>query len=266
MNKMLVAVFNNESAAYEGLSALKDLHRDGDISLYATAVVAKDRLGVVSVKQTADEGPVGTALGMLTGSVVGLLGGPVGLAAGATAGGLTGVLYDLNKTGVDVDFVDEVSKVLLPGKAAVIADVEETWITPVNTKIHQLGGLVFRRQRSAVVEDQLARDSAAFKAEWKQLKDELAQGNAADRAAIQQEIDAEKKRIEAMQSKAKERASQIKSDTDAKVASLKVQMKQAGAQQQAKIEQRIAELQADYAARNAKLQQAQELTREALIG
>ena len=119
MNKMLVAVFNNETAAYQGLSALKDLHKDGDISLYATAVVAKDRLGAVSVKQTADEGPVGTALGMLTGSMVGLLGGPVGMAAGATAGGLTGVLYDLNKTGVDVDFVDEVSKVLLPGKAAV---------------------------------------------------------------------------------------------------------------------------------------------------
>lgn len=30
MNKMIVAVFNNETAAFEGLSALKDLHKDGD--------------------------------------------------------------------------------------------------------------------------------------------------------------------------------------------------------------------------------------------
>jgi uncharacterized membrane protein len=266
MNKMLVAVFNNEPAAYEGLSALRDLHRDGDISLFADEILVKDRSGTVSVKQEADKGPVGTALGMMTGSMLGLLGGPVGLAAGATAGGLSGALYDLNKTGVDADFVDEVARLLLPGRAAVVADIDETWVTPVNARMQQLGGHVFRRQRSAVVEDQLARDSANFKAEWQHLKDELAQGNAADRAAIQQEIAAEKKRIEAAQARAKERATQLKSDIDAKVASLKEQKKKAAAQQQAKIDQRIADLQADYAARNSKLQQAQELTREALIG
>ncbi len=33
MNKVLVAVFVGEAAAFEGLSALKELHRDGDISL-----------------------------------------------------------------------------------------------------------------------------------------------------------------------------------------------------------------------------------------
>ncbi len=37
LNKMLVAVFDTEPAAFEGLQALKDLHRDGDITLYATA-------------------------------------------------------------------------------------------------------------------------------------------------------------------------------------------------------------------------------------
>ena len=56
MNKMLVAVFDTEPAAYEGLHALKDLHEDGDITLYATAVLVKDSAGTVSVKQTADRG------------------------------------------------------------------------------------------------------------------------------------------------------------------------------------------------------------------
>lgn len=67
MNKMLVAVFGTERAAYEGLSALKDLHKDGDITLYATAVISKDSSGAVTVKQGADEGPIGTAIGLLTG-------------------------------------------------------------------------------------------------------------------------------------------------------------------------------------------------------
>ena len=55
MNKMLVAVFDTEPAAYEGLNALKELHADGDITLYATAVLVKDSSGAVSVKQTADQ-------------------------------------------------------------------------------------------------------------------------------------------------------------------------------------------------------------------
>ena len=65
MNKMMVAVFDTESAAYEGLHALKELHREGDITLYATAVLTKDFAGIVSVQQTADRGPLGTALGVL---------------------------------------------------------------------------------------------------------------------------------------------------------------------------------------------------------
>lgn len=264
MNKMLVAVFRTESGAYEGLGALKDLHRDGDISLYATAVIAKDSSGAVSVKQAVEEGPVGTALGMLTGSMVGLLAGPVGLAAGAWLGTMTGALFDLNKTGINIDFVDEVSKALSPGKAAVLADVEETWVTPVDTKIGRLGGLVFRRLRSEVIEDQLVRERAAFEAQLTQLQDELAQASADTKAALQKEIDAVRTKIEVTRSQAKARAQQLRSDMEAKVTALTDQMRQASARQKAQIERRIAEVKADYEARSAKLRQAHELAKEAL--
>ena len=52
MNKLLVAVFDNESAADAGLNALRTLHAAGDITLYATGVLARDAKGVVSVKKT----------------------------------------------------------------------------------------------------------------------------------------------------------------------------------------------------------------------
>ena len=42
MNKMLITVFETETKAYEGLSALKGLHENGDITLYANAVINKD--------------------------------------------------------------------------------------------------------------------------------------------------------------------------------------------------------------------------------
>ncbi len=50
MNKMIVAVFEHEAAAFDGLSALKDLHRDGDITLYSSTVIAKDKNGKIEVK------------------------------------------------------------------------------------------------------------------------------------------------------------------------------------------------------------------------
>jgi uncharacterized membrane protein len=279
MNKMLVAVFDTEPAAYQGLQALKDLHRDGDITLYATAVLVKDSAGAVSVKQSADQGPLGTAVGMLSGSVTGLLAGeagaaaglavgsvagPLGAAIGLSLGGLTGLIVDLSHSGVNVDFVDEVSKALIPGKAAVLAEVEEIWQTPVDTRIGKLGGLVFRRLRSEVVEDQLVRESAAFEAELQQLEDELEQAAAEDKAELQKEIAAAKQKLEATRAQAEAKQQQLKSEADAKIAAMREQMKDANDRRKAQIEKRTAEVKADYEARSAKLEQARKLVKEAL--
>jgi uncharacterized membrane protein len=265
MNKMLAAVFDTEVAAYEGLGALKDLHKDGDITLYATAVIVKDSRGAVTVKQGADEGPIGTGIGLLSGSAVGLLGGPVGVAVGASLGSLTGMLFDLDKSGVDLDFMDEVSKALTPGKAAVLADLEETWLTPVDTKLGARGGIVFRRLRSEVVEDQLAREAAEFDAELKQLKEELAQEKAENKAEVQKHIEATKQKIRATQAHAKAMLDQAKAETEAKLAALEAQMKGANDRQKAKIKKRIADTKARHEARRAKLEQAWELTKEAFL-
>jgi len=279
MNKMLVAVFDTEPAAFEGLQALKDLHRDGDITLYATAVLVKDFTGAVSVKQSADQGPLGTAVGMLTGSVTGLLAGeagaaaglavgamagPVGAALGFSLGALTGLMVDLSHSGVNVDFVDEVSKALIPGKAAVVAEVEEIWQTPVDTRIGNLGGMVFRRLRSEVVDDQLVREAAAFEAELDELEDGLEQAAAEDKAELQKQIDTAKKKLEATRAQIEARQQQLKSETDAKIAAMREQAKQASDRRKAQIEKRSAEVKADYEARSAKLEQARKLTKEAL--
>jgi uncharacterized membrane protein len=264
MNKMLVAVFDSEAVAVEGLSALKGLHRDGDITVYATAVLGKDATGKVSTKQAAEQGPIGAALGMLTGSMLGLLAGPVGLAVGASMGTLTGLIFDLNKSGIDVQFVDDVSKALSPGKFAVLADVEESWTAPVDTRVGKLGGMVFRRLRSEVVEDQLVRESAAFHAEVKQLKEELAQVHAENKAAIQAQIDEAKKKAQVMQEQAKAQIDQAKREADAKIVALQEQLKQTSDRQKAKIEKRMAEAKTDLEARHAKLREAARLAKEAL--
>jgi uncharacterized membrane protein len=264
MDKMLVAVFDTESAAFEGLTALQDLHNDGDITLYAAAVIVKDATGKISVKREVDDGPVGTAVGMLTGGLIGLLGGPAGVAVGASFGGLTGILFDLDQSGFGATFLDDVAKTLTAGKSAVLAEVEESWTTPVDTRLHKLGEIVFRRLRSEVVEDQLLRESAVFNAELGALEDELKHEAAENRAAIQGDIDRVKKQIEVTRDRAKARLEQAKAEMDARTRALEEQVKRASGRAKARIEKRIAESKVDYEVRAKKLSQAWSLTKEAL--
>ncbi len=266
MNRMLVAVFDTEAAAFEGLSALKDLHREGAITLYATAVVAKDASGTVSVKKQAERGTVGGALGLLTGRLLRLMAGPVRVAVGAYAGGLTGLSFDLIRFGIGANFVDEVSQALTPGKVAVLAEVEETWMTPVDTRLGTLGAVVFRCQRSEVVEDQLAREAAALDAELKQLQEELGQASAdaMRKAAVQKEIEAVKRKLEAKRDQIEARQEQATSEAQAKIDALRVQVQQVSDRQKAKTDKRIAGIEANYEARRVKLDQAQKLIEEAL--
>src|SRR3974377_1003384 len=138
-DKMVVIVFADERHAYEGSKALNNLHAEGSLTLSGSAIVAKDADGKVSVKQAADEGPLGTAVGLATGTLVGLLGGPVGVAIGATTGTLAGSVYDVAQLGVGEQFLTEAAQALSPGKVAVIAEVEEEGWPPLDRarEIHE---------------------------------------------------------------------------------------------------------------------------------
>ena len=116
MNKMLVAIFDSEVAADAGLQALRKLHAEGDITLYAAGVIVKNANGLVSVKKPMDQGPVGTATGLAVGSLIGLLGGPVGVAIGAVTGTVAGAIRDFWVAGVGLDFIEAASQHLQPAR------------------------------------------------------------------------------------------------------------------------------------------------------
>jgi uncharacterized membrane protein len=264
MNQMLVAVFDSEKAAFKGLGALKHLHDEGGVSLYASAVIVKDETGKVSVKEI-QERPLGGALGLLLGSLIGTLGGgPVGFVIGADLGGVTGFLLDAARIGVRSTFLEDASKALTPGKAAVLAEIEESWTSLVDDRLREHGGMVFRQFRVDVVEDQLAREGAALEANLRALQDELDNAAAEDRTAIQRDIERVKMQIEAMQDRAKARLDQAKAEMDAKIKLLQEQAKEASNRAKARIEKRIADVKADYDVRSKKLNQAWTLTKEAL--
>jgi hypothetical protein len=53
MDRIIVAVFEDEKKAYEGSRALRELHDEGSITLYADSAIAKDRTGHTSIRREA---------------------------------------------------------------------------------------------------------------------------------------------------------------------------------------------------------------------
>jgi uncharacterized membrane protein len=239
---MLVVVFDNESKAYDGSRALKELHSEDSISIHAEAVIKKNDNGTVTIKQEADDFPIRTVGGTAIGGLIGLLGGPIGSAVGAVAGTFAGSIWDMNRAGVNADFLDDVSVKLTPGKWAVVADISEEWVTPVDTRMEALGGLVYRTTREYVTDEQNAREKAALKADIAQLKAEHAKSQTEHKAKIQAKIDNLNKKLNAKKEQAKKRSEQQQEEAKAKVEALEKKAAKAKAEKKANIEARIADI------------------------
>ena len=215
MDRMLVTVFDNETKAYEGKAALLQLDREGSIGLYGYAIVAKNADGTSTIKQSDDDVPLGTLAGTSLGTLVGLLGGPVGAAIGATVGMATGLTADVYNSGVGEDYVADVAKTLLPGRVAVVAEIEEDWTTPVDTRMELLGGIVFRRTISEVQDKIHQENVAAMKADMAQLKAERATAQSQRKAKLSEKISLLDSKLQSQIQKAKDRRQAA--DREAKV-------------------------------------------------
>jgi len=221
MDRMLVAVFDTESKAYEGKKALHQLDNEGSIVVYASAVVGRNADGTTTVRQSDDPGPVGTLIGTSLGALIGLLGGPVGAAIGAAAGLVGGSVVDLNNARIGEDFVDDVKQQLVPGKFAVVAEIQEDWTTAIDTRMEAIGGTVFRRALSEVRHTVNEEDVAAIKADQAQMKAEHAKAHAERKAKLQEKINQLDSKIQAHLEKSKQRRKASEAQEKAKVEVLK---------------------------------------------
>jgi len=247
MERMLVVVFDDELKAYDGSRALTELDAEGSISIHSQAVVQKNADGKIIVKKTSDDLPIRTISGTAIGALIGLLGGPIGLGIGAVAGTFAGSIADINRAGVDADFLDEASAKLTPGKWAIVADVSEDWVTPVDTRMAAVGGTVFRSTRHDVEQEQKAKETAAMKDEIAKLKDERAKAKAEQKAKIQKKIDDLNKKLHAKLEQAKKTSEQQQAEAKAKIEALTKKAAKAKGEVKAKIEARIAEIKKELA-------------------
>jgi uncharacterized membrane protein len=264
MDNMLVIIFDSEIKALEGSRSLQKLQEEGSINLYSKAVISRDGSGKVEVKQKGDMGPVGTAVGLLTGSLIGMLGGPVGLVLGTYVGTASGLLYDMAQIGVGQDFLTEVERTMQPGKSAVVAEVGEDWTLPVDTSMEALGGVVIRRTRREFLDSQIKRDASALDADLANLKAERDQVTGEARVKLQKKVDSAKSRLQTMQDDIQAKIEASKQETEAKIKSLQEQTAKESGELKALREKRIADLQADQERRSDQLKQAWEQIKKTL--
>jgi uncharacterized membrane protein len=259
MSKFVVAVFPTEAKAYDGTRAMRDLQAEGSLVVYGMAVVTKAADGKLAVKETAERGPLGTGVGALTGGLIGLIGGPSAAAVGLASGTLIGSWSDLFDLGVGRDFLDKVSRELTPGKTAVVAEVEEDWVTPLDARVEAIGGTVLRQGRADFEHEQVQQDVNASKAELAQLQEEYRQAREERKAKLKARIDEAQAQMRSRAAQAKEKRDRLQQETEAKIKALQEQRARAKADDKAKYDQRIAQLRADYDRRVDKLIKAAEL-------
>jgi uncharacterized membrane protein len=254
MNTVIFVSFDTEQKAYQGERALREMHRDGSITLYDATVVVKQPGGQLIVREEPDGGPLGTFGGMVTGGLIGLLGGPIGAAVGMGTGTLIGAAFDVNRAGIASDFVDAMGAGLPPGYAAVIAEIDEDWQVPLDTRMEGLGGKLLRQTPAQVEDAYYERELAAQQKELASLEAEkLAQVKASEleksirrTEQLQAKIDAAQRKLRQKENEIAAKLQSVKDEAKDKVAVLEAQKATATQESRANLDRRLTEVRRDY--------------------
>jgi uncharacterized membrane protein len=159
--KYIAVVFPDAERARTGLHALFSLDDSGDITVHGAVVVRRDEFDEIVVVQKDTTPPWRTAAGIGLGALIGAIAGPAGAAIGAAkgagigaaAGGLAGLTGDVAKGDTNNQALLDAGAVLPQGQYAVIGEIAESWDVPLDTRMSELGGRVYRRAKSDVRND-----------------------------------------------------------------------------------------------------------------
>jgi len=266
MDKMLVAVFDSETRAFEGSRALRELHDRGSLVTYAVAVIVKHADGLVNTSQAFGQDALGVLHGTATASLIELLGRSVGIADGAASGGIlvSSIIDGLANASVGADFVDEVAHYLTPGKSAVVAEVDEERIMPADIRMETLGGVVFRRVRSEFHDIQIQKDITAFQAEIESLEAELKEATGNAKAKLKQKIEAAHIRLRGAKNWAKCRAGALKREAEAKIILLQERAAHSHGELKTKFEDLAGQVRANYVEQATNLNRTWQVGKETL--
>jgi uncharacterized membrane protein len=203
---VIAVSFDQNSAAYEAFTNLKELADQGQMSLSAAAIVERGEDGRIVTKDQVGDGQLeGTATGGVIGLLVGILGGPFGVLIGGATGLLIGSLYDLDDAEDTQSVLAEISQAVRPGQTVVLAEVTEQSDEVVDQAMGKLGGRVLRRP-VADVEAEIAAAEKAQRAAKREARKQLMESRKAHlRDEIRARVEALKEKLAELREKESER-------------------------------------------------------------
>ena len=126
-NNVVITIFEVESEAFQAFTELRTKFTGAGYTAAEAALVRNkegriDMLDGFSLGKAADDD---TAMGIMIGSLIGILGGPIGVILGAGIGGLAGNASDTDRAIDTVNGVAVVADKLFEGETAIVALVQE---------------------------------------------------------------------------------------------------------------------------------------------
>src|SRR5271157_2100790 len=126
VDNVVVVAFKDDSKAYEGLSALKSLSDQQQLTARSAAVVERDQTGTLQIKDSLDaDTGVATAGGGFVGMLLGVVGGRVGMLLGLTGGALFGGSFELRRADDQDEVLTQLNAAINPGHTVLVAQVDE---------------------------------------------------------------------------------------------------------------------------------------------
>ena len=163
---VIAVTFDERSKAYQALSTLKGLDREGRMNSRARRSSNATPPDDFRLPEGTDNaGGEGFAAGGLIGMLVGVLGGPVGMLLGLGTGGLIGGLYDVDQADMQDQTLAQVGRHVPPGSNALLAEVDEYADDVVDGAMTAQGGTVLRRSADDVLAEIEAAEEAAEEAQ-----------------------------------------------------------------------------------------------------
>ncbi|MEU6380820.1 DUF1269 domain-containing protein [Streptomyces sp. NPDC046909] len=163
MSDLFVVAYDDLATANQVREKLLELTKQHLVELEDVVVVERRDDGKIKLHQAVNHTTMGAAGGALWGGVIGLLflapllGAAVGAAAGAAGGAVT-------DTGINDNFMKDLSQNLRPGAAALFALVKQAAQDKVIPQLAPFGGQLVQTSLSQADEDHLRETIAAARA------------------------------------------------------------------------------------------------------
>jgi uncharacterized membrane protein len=234
ISNFVVVILPDNASADLAATSLETLHAAGSIALFAMARLVREADGTISSCDSGPAGPLSAAVHTLAAALVQFGSGLAG--SGSTLPGRSlAILAEFADLGVDVDIMEETCAAMDPGARAVVAEIGEHWLAPVDGVAAAVGAVIVRRRRTDVAAQQLNQDIKALDAELKELELEADRLGASAAFSIRSRANATRARLQGATRRAEMMLARLHDETEVKMAALHAQMERAGLELDQKI-------------------------------